>query len=159
MPLPDSRAICEDWETFGLERRAKQVNDMETFLAKRKRSASDAHHRAASARTGGSLMTPIEMQVEEQNEHHYRVRYDAWHYREPRDDGSDKIFLAISRSSWLDIVAFMLARKLVDEGGYDLDRELIVKLQGSDRELAHAPLGIAAATPLLNTKAGDPFDI
>jgi hypothetical protein len=97
-------------------------------------------------------MTPIEMLVEEQNEHQYRVRYDAWHYREPRDDGSDKIFLGNIPLAWVDIVSFMIARKLIDEGGYDLDRELIVRLQGSDRELAHAPLGIVAATPLLNTK-------
>ena len=73
------------------------------------------------------MTAPIEMQVEPQNEYQYRVRYEAWHYRKSRDDGSD-------------------------EGGYDLDRELIVRLQGSDRELAHAPLGIVAATPLLNPK-------
>jgi hypothetical protein len=97
-------------------------------------------------------MMPIEMQVEEQNEHHYRVRYDAWHYREPRDVGSDKIFLANIPLSWLDIISFMIARKLVDEGGYDVERELVVRLQGSDRDLMHAPLGIVAATPLLNTK-------
>ena len=95
-------------------------------------------------------MTPIEMQVEVQNEHQYRVRYDAWHYREPRDDGSDKIFLANIPLSWIDIVSFMIARKLVDEGGYELDRELIVKLQGSDHDLVHAPLGVVAATPWLN---------
>jgi hypothetical protein len=96
-------------------------------------------------------MMPIEMQVEEQNEHQYRVRYDAWHYREPRDDGLDKIFLANIPLSWLDIVGFMIARKLVDEGGYALDRELIIKLQGSDRDLMHAPLGVVAATPLPKT--------
>jgi hypothetical protein len=96
-------------------------------------------------------MTPIEMLVEEQNEHQYRVRYDAWHYREPRDDGSDKIFLANIPLSWLDLVAYMVARKLLDEGGYDVDRQLIVKLQGADRELMRAPLGVVAATPLLNT--------
>jgi hypothetical protein len=37
------------------------------------------------------------------------------------------------------------------KGGYDVDRQLIVKLQGSDRELMRAPLGVVAATPLLNT--------
>ena len=97
-------------------------------------------------------MKPIEMMIEPQNEHQYRVRYDAWQYLAPRDDGSDKIFLGNIPLAWVDIVAFMIARKLVDEGGYDLDSELIVKLQGSDRELMRAPLGIAAATPLLNTK-------
>jgi hypothetical protein len=96
-------------------------------------------------------MKPIEMNVEEQNEYQYRVRYDAWQYHEPRDDGSDKIFLANIPLSWLDIVAYMVARKLLDEGGYDVDRQLIVKLQGSDRELMRAPLGVVAATPLLNT--------
>jgi hypothetical protein len=98
-------------------------------------------------------MTPIEMQVEAQNEYQYRVRYDAWQYLAPRDDGRDnKIFLANIPLSWIDIISYMIARKLLDEGGYELDRELIVRLQGSDRELAHAPLGIVAATPLLNTK-------
>ena len=67
-------------------------------------------------------MKPIEMNVEPQNEYQYRVRYDAWHYREPRDDGKDKIFLANIPQSWLDILGFMVARKLVDEGGYDVDR-------------------------------------
>jgi hypothetical protein len=69
------------------------------------------------SRTGARLMsTSIEMNVEEQNEYQYRVRYDAWQYREPRDDGSDKIFLANIPLSWLDIVAYMVARKLLDEG-------------------------------------------
>jgi hypothetical protein len=96
-------------------------------------------------------MTPIEMNVEEQNEYQYRVRYDAWTYREPRDDGSDKIFIANIPPSWLDLVPYMIARKLLDEGGYDVDRQLIVRLQGADRELMRAPLGVVAATPLLNT--------
>ena len=92
------------------------------------------------------------MLIEPQNGHQYRVRYKAWQYREPRDDDSDKIFLGNIPLPWLDIVSFMIARKLVDEGGYDLDSELVVKLQGSDRELMHAPLGIVAATPLLSAK-------
>jgi hypothetical protein len=96
-------------------------------------------------------MTPIEMQVEEQNEYQYRVRYDAWQYREPRDDGSDKIFLANIPLSWLDLIAYMVARKLLHEGRYDVERQLIVRLQGSDRELMRAPLGVVAATSLLNT--------
>ncbi|MFZ2082197.1 MAG: hypothetical protein WAV38_37200 [Xanthobacteraceae bacterium] len=95
-------------------------------------------------------MTPIEMNVEPQNEYQYRVRYDGWHYREPRDDGSDKIFLANIPQSWLDTVGFMVARKLIDEGGYDVGRELIIKLQGADRDLAHAPLAVLAATPWPN---------
>jgi hypothetical protein len=39
------------------------------------------------------------------------------HYREPRDDGSDKIFLGNIPLAWVDIVSFMIARKLIDEGG------------------------------------------
>jgi hypothetical protein len=98
------------------------------------------------------MSTSIEMTVEEQDEYQYRVRYDAWTYREPRDDGRDKIFLANIPLSWVDIISFMIARKLMDEGGYNVDRQLIIKLQGADRELMHAPLGIVAATPLPNTK-------
>jgi hypothetical protein len=96
-------------------------------------------------------MKPIEMLIEPQNEYQYHVRYDAWQYRAPRNDGSDKIFLGNIPLSWIDIVSFMIARKLIDEGGYELDSDLIIKLQGSDRELMHAPLGIVAATPLLST--------
>jgi hypothetical protein len=98
------------------------------------------------------MRAPIEMQVEPQDEYRYRVRYDAWNYLAPRDDGKDKHFLSNIPLSWIDIIGFMVARKLIDEGGYELDRELVVKLQGSDRELMHAPLGIAANTPMLNTK-------
>jgi hypothetical protein len=97
-------------------------------------------------------MTPIEMTVEEQNEYQYRVRYEAWTYRELRDDGRDKIFLANIPSSWLDVVAFLVARKLMDEGGYDVDRQLIIRMQGSDRDLMRASIGVLAATPLPNTK-------
>jgi hypothetical protein len=43
---------------------------------------------------GADQMTPIEMTIEEQNEWNYRVRYEEWTYREPRDDSRDKIFLA-----------------------------------------------------------------
>jgi hypothetical protein len=96
--------------------------------------------------------TPIEMQVEEQDAYQYRVRYDAWQYHAPRDDGRDKIFLANIPLAWLDIIPFMVARKLLNEGGYDVDRELIVKLQGSDHDLIHAPLGLVAAPPQLSDK-------
>jgi hypothetical protein len=95
-------------------------------------------------------MTPIEMLIEEQDAYQYRVRWEAWQYHAPRDDGSDKIFLANIPLSWLDLVAYMVARKLLDEGGYDVERQLIVRLQGADRELMRAPLGVVAATPLLN---------
>jgi hypothetical protein len=51
----------------------------------------------------------------------------------------------------LDLVPYMVARKLLSTG-YRPDRILIVKLQGADYELMHAPLGIVAATPVLNDK-------
>ena len=82
-------------------------------------------------------MKPIEMNVEPQNEYQYRVRYDAWHYREPRDDGKDKIFLANIPQSWLDILGFMVARKLVDEGGYGpMRRRLDGCARARDHEIA-----------------------
>jgi hypothetical protein len=100
-------------------------------------------------------MAPIEMTIEEQSEYQYRVRYAAWEYHAPRDDGRDKIFLANIPPSWLDLVGFMVARKLRDEGGCDEDRQLIIKLQGGDRDLINAPLGVVLNTPLLNTKTVD----
>jgi hypothetical protein len=45
----------------------------------------------------------------------------------------------------------LVARKLMDEGGYDVERQLIIRMQGSDRDLMRASIGVLAATPLPNT--------
>jgi hypothetical protein len=52
----------------------------------------------------------------------------------------------------LDLIPFMLARKLLEQG-YNVERIVVVRLQGADFELMRAPLGAAAATPLLNSAA------
>jgi hypothetical protein len=52
--------------------------------------------------------------------------------------------------SLLDLVPYMLARLLLDQG-YNPARLLIVRLQGADYELMRAPLGIVAAKPRLST--------
>ena len=53
---------------------------------------------------------------------------------------------------WIDLIPFMIARKLLSQGN-NPDRLLIVRLEGADYELMRAPLGVAAATPLINTAA------
>jgi hypothetical protein len=50
----------------------------------------------------------------------------------------------------LDLMPFIIARALMEQG-YNLERLLVVRLQGADREMARAPLGAVAATPLVNT--------
>ncbi len=50
---------------------------------------------------------------------------------------------------WLDLLPYMIARALLDRD-YNVDRVLIVRLQGADYELMHAPLGAVAATPLVD---------
>jgi hypothetical protein len=52
--------------------------------------------------------------------------------------------------SYLDLLPFMIARTLLEQG-YDLNRLLIMWLRGADYEMARAPLGQLAATPLINT--------
>ena len=47
---------------------------------------------------------------------------------------------------FLDLVPFLAARQLVD-WGYNLDRQMIVRLQGADYTMMRAPLGCAAAPP------------
>jgi hypothetical protein len=51
----------------------------------------------------------------------------------------------------LDLTPYIAARKLLAEG-YHPERMLIIQLRGADYELMHAPLGIVAATPVLNAK-------
>jgi hypothetical protein len=53
----------------------------------------------------------------------------------------------------LDLLPFMAVRKLLAQG-YDAGASLlIIRLQGSDRELCNASLGAVAATPLINHDA------
>jgi hypothetical protein len=54
--------------------------------------------------------------------------------------------------AWLDLVPFIAARLLL-EHGCNLDRLLIVRLQGADLDMMRAPLGAVAATPLVNSAA------
>jgi hypothetical protein len=49
----------------------------------------------------------------------------------------------------LDLLGFMVARRLMEQG-LDPDRQLIVRLLGADFDLIRAPLGAAAAKPLVN---------
>jgi hypothetical protein len=53
---------------------------------------------------------------------------------------------------WLDLIGFLSARRLLEQG-YDVNRLLIVRLQNADFELMRAPLGAAAATPIVNIAA------
>lgn len=53
---------------------------------------------------------------------------------------------------WLDLVPFMIARRLLEQGN-NAERLLIVRLEGADRELMRGPLAVVAATPLLNHDA------
>lgn len=53
---------------------------------------------------------------------------------------------------WLDLIGFLVARGLLSQG-YDVNRLLVVRLQGADFELMRAPLGAAAATPIVNVAA------
>ena len=61
----------------------------------------------------------------------------------------DNTFLTNIPEVLLDIIPYVVARKLLSGGSYP---ERIVKLRGADFELMHAPLGIVAATPVLNDK-------
>jgi hypothetical protein len=54
--------------------------------------------------------------------------------------------------SFLDLIGFMLARRLLEQG-YAVERIFIVRLQGADFELMRCPLGTAAAAPLINYAA------
>jgi hypothetical protein len=89
----------------------------------------------------GSMKRMIEMTVEDQGGRRYRVR---WHHY-----GPDDIFLADIPEQWLDLIGFMVARKLA-EYGYNSEQLLVVKLQGVDYDLMRTSLGSAAATPKVN---------
>lgn len=62
------------------------------------------------------------------------------------DDG---VFLAEVSYCFLDLLPFLVARILLEQG-YNLERLLVVRLRGADFEMMRAPLGAAAATPLVN---------
>ena len=55
-------------------------------------------------------------------------------------------------SSMIGLIGHMCACKLLADG-YDPERQLIVRLQGADYDLLRAPLGCAAAQPLVNFDA------
>lgn len=75
---------------------------------------------------------------------------DPWLYKVCWPDGD--VQLSHIPEPWLDLMGFLVARRLLEQG-YDVNRLLIVRLQGADFELMRAPLGAAAATPLINVAA------
>jgi hypothetical protein len=87
-------------------------------------------------------MTAIELSVVPED--------DGCSYRAEWTDG-DTVVEHIPEC-FLNLIPFMLARKLL-EWGYNVERMLVVRLQGADFALMRAPLGAAAATPLLNSAA------
>jgi hypothetical protein len=88
-------------------------------------------------------MIPFELMVEPQPESCccYQVR---WCDGEP-----DSVMLANIPEPWLDLIPFMVARRLLEQGS-NPDRLLIVRLCGADFDLMRAPLGVVAAPPLLD---------
>lgn len=66
--------------------------------------------------------------------------------------GDGDLELAGIPEVYLDLIPFMLARKLLSLG-YSARRLLVVRLQGADYEMVRAPLGAVAATPLVNVQA------
>lgn len=90
-----------------------------------------------------SASPDIEITVVPQREDHCRYRA-CW------PDG--ETLLAQVPETFLDLIGFMLARRLLEQG-YAVERILIVRLQGADFELMRAPLGVAAAPPLVNYAA------
>ena len=106
-------------QRLGLERRQRDV------------SPTLIRHSAWSA------MTPIELTVTPHQDDHYLYRAD-W------ADGD--VLLSHIPQPWLDLFGFLIARRLLEQG-YDVNRLLVVRLQGADYLLLHAPLGAAAATP------------
>ena len=88
-------------------------------------------------------MTPIELTVTPHQDDHSL-------YRAGWADGDT--LLSHIPEPWLDLFGFLIARRLLEQG-YDVNRLLIVRLQGADFDLMRAPLGAAAATPLVNVAA------
>jgi hypothetical protein len=88
-------------------------------------------------------MIPFELIVEEQHG-------DAGCYRVCWCDGEpDPVYLCNLPEIWLDLIPYMVARRLIRQHN-NPERLLIVKLRGADYELMRAPLGMVAASPLLN---------
>jgi hypothetical protein len=75
---------------------------------------------------------------------------DALLYRACWVDGEE--FLSGIPEQLLDLSAFMVARRLLAQG-YNSQRLLVVHLHGADYDLMRAPLGAAAAPPLVNFAA------
>jgi hypothetical protein len=75
---------------------------------------------------------------------------DSLLYRACWADG--QMLLSHIPEPWLDLIGFMLARRLLEQG-YNVERLLIVHLHGADYELMRGPLGAAAARLLVNFAA------
>jgi hypothetical protein len=93
--------------------------------------------------TNPAQQNPIELNVSPHSDN--TMLYMAcWNDGDVFLNGIDEI--------WIDLLPFLIARKLLSQG-YDPARPLIVRLQGADYIFMQAPLGVVAATPLLNTAA------
>ena len=88
-------------------------------------------------------MTAIELTVVKDSSAPFRFK-SVWANGTEDDSMVRQVF-----EEFLDLVPFMLARILVKQC-YDPKRLLIVRLEGADYEMVRAPLGVVAATPLLN---------
>lgn len=88
-------------------------------------------------------MTPIELTVTPHPDDHSLYRA-CW------SDGDTQ--LTHIPEPWLDLIGFLVARRLLEQGD-DVNRLLVVRLQGADFELMRALLGAAAAPPLVNIAA------
>jgi hypothetical protein len=88
------------------------------------------------------MTPPLELLVEEDPD-------VGMSYRVVWCDKPDIILICNLPFCWIDLFSFMIARQLLAQGN-NPDRLLIVRLRGADFNLMRAPLGIVAATPLLN---------
>jgi hypothetical protein len=86
---------------------------------------------------------PIELSVEQHSD-------DEGNYAAYGTDGEPTI--AFVPEEMLDLIPYMCARRLLAKG-FDVERVLVVRLLGFDRDMLREPLGVAAATPLPNRAA------
>jgi hypothetical protein len=97
---------------------------------------------------GEEPMHPLELMVEDQPG--TNVGFNGCYRARWCDDAVPRnIFLANIPDTWLDLIPYMAARKLLQQG-YNPERLLIVKLRGADFDLVRLPLGVVAAPPLPN---------
>ena len=111
--------------------------------AHRNQSGGQEYHAQLERDFAWSAMTPMELTVTPHQDDHSLYRA-CW------ADGD--MLLSYIPEPWLDLIGFLIARRLLEQG-YDVNRLLVVRLQGADYVLMRALLGAAAATPLVNVAA------